>query len=310
MMIASSLENYLSQLELLGILCWLLKDLGWVLLCPAVAFPAGFAALCLETYSITALGGVETVAEFTHRLAVLLWLIGNAVWMVSELLFEPSVETGHRFPWFQKPMLGVRPDASNSLLHVAEGILAMGLSVLLVLYAWGALTLLQGDRRRPDQPEQKGQTGAQAKLGDAATEQAGADWQPPLVAGLVTVRVYQWVFIGPWLAKDFFWTFEWLNCALIFGFVVVAVIIDCIRRFGSVVFVAELMWAVSNIIWIYGELGLKDASHRPRVLAAAVLVADCLLMMFAIHRAYRRPGSKDPTEDSPLIDSTSRSLRY
>mmetsp|Transcript_124578 Transcript_124578/g.346910 ORF Transcript_124578/g.346910 Transcript_124578/m.346910 type:complete len:307 (-) Transcript_124578:86-1006(-) len=298
----------LQRLELLGVFCWLVKDLGCVLLFPTVAFPAALAAICLETCTVAAVWGVEPTAELVHRVAVFFWLTGNTMWMVGELVFEASTEPGRQFPWFHGPLLGVRPILSTSPLQFAQGIFALGFAVLLVLYAWGAAALWRGSQGLPHQAEPESRPGVPADSQAAATGPARGIRQQLLVGGMVSERVYRWIFIGPWLAKDFFWTCEWLTCALVSGFAVVVVIIDCIRRFGEVVFVAELGWVVSNIIWIYSELGLNEAVRWPRVLAAAVLIADCLLIAVAINHAYKRSGSSSPLEYSPLVGSTGRSL--
>jgi len=227
-----------------------------------------------------------------------LWLAGNVVWMTAELLFDESRGRGHRFPWFSGALRGEHLEQYTTGVHVAQALFAAGLFTLLVLYtSWFVHLLRQGSTASPVTPTAGGQ-----REGAAGDEERGSVPEP-LVWGLITPRVYQWAFVGPWLAKDFLWTQELLSCSLPFGLAAAALLADCVRRFDGVEYAVELVWVVANIIWILAELALEDAYKWPRLLAGALLLADALLMVAVLCRALWAKGPN--SEDSYLFRGSS-----
>jgi hypothetical protein len=93
----------------------------------------------------------------------------------------------------------------------------------------------------------------------------------PLVFGLCTPELYQWLFIGPWIVKDLFWTCGNLWGGLVSGFVVGVLFLDYLRRYGGLLHVAELCWLVGNCFAMVGELGYEERNRAVRVEAAAIL---------------------------------------
>jgi len=301
---ASGSEGHLRRLQIAGLLCWLAKDFAWVLLLPEASFPAAFLALCLETYSIRARWSVGSTPEFVMSLAVLAWLAGNSVWMASELLFAASPEPGRQFPWFHTPVIGIQPDTCFALVKVTQCLFALGVSMPVVLFCW---SVIQHWGKPPTGPADPPETEAR-KLDEAAeiAVENAQGCRSDLVMGLFSKSVYEDLFIGPWVAKDLFWTLGWLSCALPFGLAAALLTLDCFRRFGGVLNFAEFVWIIANIVWILAELALDDQYRWPRVTAGAILLADGLLVSGALWAACqrRRPGQG---EDSYLFGGGSYS---
>jgi len=283
----SSCERYTARLEAAGVFFWLLKDMGWVLLLPEVSFPAALAAICLETHALLFRWGTDTAALKVHGVAVVLWLLGNSIWMTFEMLFYPSVGEGHDFPWYSGPIAA----ESESLYHIGciwSSVLFGGaLALLLGFYAQAALEL----RRRSHAVQMENPQ-------DALEVDSDED---ELIFGVVTPEVYQWVFIGPWILKDVFWNMEWLAPGLVCSAVVFALIIDYLRRFRLLLKVAEFLWVTGNTVWIVGELGLKDAAVWPRVAAASALLAGVAVSVVAFYLAPL-PGYEDPRNGKEARD--------
>merc|ERR1712107_94289 len=74
------------------------------------------------------------------------------------------------------------------------------------------------------------------------------------------------------------------------GFLVLAVTVDCARRFGGYLFHAEVIWVIANLMWLFGELIVHDANHWPRFACATILGLDTMLVLAEL---YKRPGSND-----------------
>mmetsp|Transcript_83137 Transcript_83137/g.178231 ORF Transcript_83137/g.178231 Transcript_83137/m.178231 type:complete len:284 (+) Transcript_83137:194-1045(+) len=272
-----------NHLEFAGFLCWLLKDLGWVLLCAPLAWPAGIAALVLEIACLRLRWGTARTARLVHDVVLVIWLLGNVVWLYSELLFEPSTESGRQFFWYSGPPA---PDHEKYVRGswAARLLFALGLSILLLFYVSSAARLRTATSAPPE----------------AESDLVGQeDW----VFKLVSPEVYELVFIGPWILKDFFWTLDLLWCGLPFGIVATLLVADCFRRFHSYTFVAEFLWVLANAIWMYGELAQHDAFKAFRVAPALLLITGCVAICREHLCQSQRRDVELATEASRLLPS-------
>ena len=111
----------------LGVLCWLLKDAFWVVLCPYVCIPAALSAISIETYYLFQSWPTLGRQQQMHTLAVLLWLLGNFTWMCGELLFAPSEGAGRHFPWFHGPLVAASEEINGYFVAVARVIFTTGI---------------------------------------------------------------------------------------------------------------------------------------------------------------------------------------
>lgn len=276
----------------LGLLCWLLKDAAWVTLLPTAAFLAAFAAILVESHSFIMRFHVETTAQRVHGAATFVWLFGNTVWMVSEFLFEPVTEPGSQMPWYDAPLAVSSLLAYNGGLHIARGILIAGLALLALFYAKSATESprLDVDSAVTENPQE---TTASANPQDQDVE--GKDVPQPLVFGICSPEVYQWIFIGPWILKDIFWSLEMFWPAMTCGLVVLALTADCVFRFGGFILSAEVFWVIGNMVWIYGELVLQDTEHWPRFSSASFMGLGILCVLSALRQTWKLDASDGET---------------
>lgn len=273
------LKDDLDCLEVVMLMLWLLKDLGWVLHFPLAAWPGGLVAVGLEGYLMTRQWGQEPLLVWGHRPAVFLWLVGNGMWMSCEFLFGDTVAPGLRWPWFQSPLAvdsqkGDPDKLANGLLFSQCAFVAALLGLLL-LYGRFALRRSSRDACRP--------------------------WlmaKSPKAVSFMSQDVYGQIFIGPWILKDVAWSFSYIYVAVLAGVVVVGLILDSYRRFRDPAIMAELCWVAANLTWIVSELWYKDQGHLLRLLAAGFLWAGITYLAgFLLTGVY--PFSAKALEEKP-----------
>merc|ERR1740123_2085449 len=89
------------------------------------------------------------------------------------------------------------------------------------------------------------------------------------------------LFIGPWLAKDLFWTCNVFWCAVPCVALVVMLVVNSMLTVGGQVGGQRpkimLMWVLGNFIWMYSELLMDDAYLWPRVVTCLILVSAAAL---------------------------------
>lgn len=264
-------------LEVLVSLTWLLKDLGWVLLCGLVSVPAALASICLLSTGLWIKWSSLSTADCVHRVAMLLWLVGNACWMSSEFAFEPVGRFDVRFPWYVGPWAHVGSSREDYLygVFISQMIFASGLFVLGAFY----LVACASPRDNSSVCLQESPEGSQRD----------PVWGP---LGLcLTAEVYELVFIAPWLLKDLFWTLEQLWPAVLCGFVVFMLMMDYFRRYGGELRLGEALWVAGNTTWIIAEIADNNRNHFPRLLAAAFIAMGVILAGMAVRRAITaKPG--------------------
>jgi hypothetical protein len=287
--------NHVTQLELLILTTWLMKDLGWVLLLAPLAWLAAVGAICMEFHSTLTGWKVDSAAVRAHGVATLLWIFGNSIWMTSELLFDASSsynkQTQHSiFPWHDGPLAGSNKELYTTGLHVARGLFGLAFALLLSFYAYSAWQMRYATTPASSRNPQ-----------DEAEDATEVEQTQDLVWGIMTPQVYMMVFIGPWILKDFFWTFELLAPALACSVVVFLIVADGYRRFSSIANLAEISWIIGNAVWVITELGLAAPALAPRLCAASFLFAGAVISMVAFVQAHFRKGSSDASEETPLI---------
>jgi len=240
---------------------WLLKDLGWVLLLWPVAWPAAATALASESARLWATWKEDSAAVRVHAFAALLWLLGNMIWMTVELLFDPEEAPGRSLPWFSGPLAGPNGGIYTAGVMVFVALEFVALMSLGFFYAFSVRALY---------------------LPPSAAELERKPQQSELVFGVITPEVYDWAFIGPWILKDVFWSQNIIGPALLAGLVVLALVVDNFRRSKHPLIAAELFWVLSNIVWIWGELQLRDQAYWPRISAAVLLSGGVACTLFGV----------------------------
>lgn len=160
--------------ELVCLLCWQLKDLGWVLFCAPLAWTGALLALIVQSRDLLQQLESTTRPELAHSMAAMAWLFGNVVWMTAQLLFDPIVHKGRRSPWYGGALLSTSADnydIGTALMRMIDGLALMG---LLLFYA----SVVYGDRWFST--EQKAATSLLARLASWYESFGAATvWQEP-----------------------------------------------------------------------------------------------------------------------------------
>lgn len=267
-------REYSAKLEVAVLNAWLLKDFAWVLLIHMLAWPAALIAILLQFHQLVLEWKISSDAVNVHSLAALMWISGNAVWMTSELLFDTStcydpIAKVSIFPWHKGPLAGDNKQAYDAGVMYARGIFISALLMLSVFYLaklfyFAKLTILKSSQAaRSTNPQED-------------SEESGAPAEE-LVWGFMERDLYMIVYIGPWLLKDLLWTFESMYPALLCSAVVLALMVDCLRRFGSAGSAVEINWVIGNTIWLFAEQGIKTPELSPRIIAGSFLLIGCAL---------------------------------
>ena len=91
-------------LESVSFLCWILKDLGWCLLSAPLGFAGAGASIGIEAFLMSATWYKSTAPVRCFEAATDLWLLGNASWMLAELLFDPADKPALEFLYRWSPV--------------------------------------------------------------------------------------------------------------------------------------------------------------------------------------------------------------
>lgn len=258
------------EVSTLGLAAWLVKDASWSLLFLPTALPAAIAALVLEA-RILIMTPRSKQALLVHEAALLLWLLANAIWMVDEFLFDDGIH----MPWRQRTLWPAGHSAYSCLTPWAQAFFALGTAILFGYYMYcGVCICLEPESERDRRSTQN------------------------LVFGRVTPEVYHYSFIGPWMMKDFFWTYELFWPSMACAALVLIILIDVLRRFPALETAIELAWVVGAVIWLCAELPLDDQYLLPRYAAGSVYLSALIVLVVKAMRestaAERTPLTCSP----------------
>lgn len=291
------------KLEVMVLVAWLMKDFSWVLLMAQFAWPAALVAISLQFHTMMIEWRASSDAVNVHALAGLMWIVGNAIWMTAELLwdtsssFDPATQTSV-IPWHLHPLAGKNDQAYVTAVRCAQSVFCTAILMLLGFYALAS---------RREGSTLRASTNPQEDSDKVVREQN----QQQLVWGMMTQEVYAMIYIGPWLLKDLFWTLELLWPALLCSAIVFGLMADCLRRYNSAVSLVEMSWVIGNTIWIVGELGIKQPYLSIRLVAAFFLLLGVGLTSRVYKQALGKVGQMEVedgiTEETALIGRGSSS---
>lgn len=274
-------------LEHLWLLCWLLKDLGWVLLCGPLAWPAALAALGLQSRDLLEKWQVVPLGEWVHSLATLGWLCGSAVWMTAQLLFEPEVHKTRNSPWYSGALFTADADHYRQgclLMQTIDVATLLGLALFYGMssYEAGLAGAKDTVRWRKAGPED----------GDSAA--AGAPAQA-LVFGMMTPQMYSKIFIVPWILKDLFWSRHSFIPAVLCMLMVTVLMADYMWHFMKRRYLALVLWATGSAVWMSNDLVMHDQEVWPLFLSVLFFaVGACTLVLGEGELGDPVPGEVDP----------------
>lgn len=255
----------------LSLCAWLLKDLGWVLLCAPLTFPAALVAILAEVWCLTTSCRKVSTGTLVHDVAKLLWLLGNTAWVAVDLLYAQNRAVA--LPWHGGSLLAADEGWYQAGSRVATCLWLAGLVLLLVYYAAAAVKIYRAVEGTPP-----------------STERAAF--------GVLPLALYTDLFIGPWIMKDLFWNWENAIATQVCGAIVLLLVLDYARRTHSLHFVAEALWVCGNICWAWTELIVQEGGPL-RFVASGCLTGGLVVLLVA---SAPRLLHREDAECKPLVD--------
>mmetsp|Transcript_849 Transcript_849/g.1744 ORF Transcript_849/g.1744 Transcript_849/m.1744 type:complete len:321 (+) Transcript_849:43-1005(+) len=240
-----------------GDVCWLLKEVGWILFIPWVSIPFGVLATVF-VFTSTALRCRHPMQELIPELTGSFWLGANLIWMLDDVLLS---EPGEQTLWAMTPVLY----DDSALYDQVQFWARIGFLVGPALYALGILVLLWRWLRR---------------------RSVGSRFA--LLAMLLNVHV------ASWSIKDAFWTLEWFwsaivaDCVTLLTLVAAAAVQSgaglCGIDRGDV---AWIFWVLSSGVWIVCELRFDEALWA-RYAAASLALVAAIICIFSYRQVRER----------------------
>lgn len=276
-------------MENLWILCWLLKDLGWVLLCGFVAWPAALGAILLQAHDVAEHVETRPTTEWAHSLATLGWLCGSSVWMTAQLLFDSTIHKSRTSPWYSGAIFTANDDHYHFGVRLMQAIDIVTLLGLLTFYVMrligdGRLGVEWGWPSPSSNP-----TGdairhrRQAALEDDEPEEHGSTHG--LIFGMLTPEVYGKIFIVPWIVKDLFWCHQCFIPAVVCILLVTVLMADYLWLFKRWKNLAVLFWTTATAVWLCHDLVMHDSENWPLLLSILLFaVGTCIMSAVLVAR--------------------------
>lgn len=263
----------------------LAMELGWLLRQPAVAFPAAFAALCLQAWALLTSQCLETAV---NAASLLLWLIGHSVWMSGELIWGVPAPAGI--------LAEIAPRVRLDKLVVLQHTKTM--SCIVLFGTFGVLASFHLTRC----PGLSFSSRHRHRAAGAGGSGECCPKRRNLVGG-IALRTYSNLWLLPWLLMGACWgacglrrTWDMepgiLGHLSVFGSLAsIALCGDCIHRYSMKRQVAEvvhhtthLLWVLGSLVWMIDDLFIAESAqgvvHR---IAVAVLGAGFLFAAYGVH---------------------------
>jgi len=291
--------------EHVWLLCWLVKDLGWALLCGPLAWTAALAGLGLQVNDALNRWGSASVGEWAHCLATIAWLLGSSIWMTAQLLFEPTIHKGRSSPWYSGAIFHPSADAYNFGLFVMQAIHVATLIGLAIFYTastkaeWLSHFSLKESGIKGLTPT--GELLRQRKAGHTIpTEKTVPE---ALVFGVLTPEVYAKIFIVPWILKDLFWCNEHFILSMICMLLVTVLMADYLCLFMKWKNLATLLWTTGSAVWISNDLIMREQEIWPLLLAILFFAVGTFILSAVLITGVRDSESRRTflKEADPLL---------
>mmetsp|Transcript_98281 Transcript_98281/g.306023 ORF Transcript_98281/g.306023 Transcript_98281/m.306023 type:complete len:335 (-) Transcript_98281:67-1071(-) len=282
-----------------------LHDIGWITKRPGIGMPALVVGFALQARILLRSRG-EAVLDVANQTAIFFWLIGTNIWTVSEFLWEEGTPAGflREVDVLANLDRGWYPRAMGAANAVMWGVCLSLTAVYLV--HWASLSC---SRRRGQARMVQGT--APLVLPGGASEAAGVDVDAEPLPCL-PVRIYQELFIVPWLIMDTIWQHinyrstigkpargPWLPLGAAAGALAVTLQCEGLRwgaRSGSLKggdaasSLGELLWVLGNVVWMLEDLLVEGGYFPGRCAAVALFAAGDALAVGAMLTGTSREG--------------------
>mmetsp|Transcript_63037 Transcript_63037/g.150197 ORF Transcript_63037/g.150197 Transcript_63037/m.150197 type:complete len:314 (-) Transcript_63037:77-1018(-) len=249
--------DYGDRLTFAGDICWLLKEVGWLLLIPHISIPFGV----LATVCIT--GGAafhcfRPVEEILPEIVSAVWLAANFLWMLDDCFYD-SREGPEQTPWALTPIL----DPSDRKYSQLQSYAAAGFLAGPILFGAGVVFCI--GRRLYDPSPRNRHSLMNLVLGAS---------------------------VASWCLKDYYWTQEEVWPALASDVITIFLLILAAAvqsghglRGVNRSDLAWLVWVSSSGVWIVAELLLDE--NMPARYSAAGLAGLAVSLNLASYRQVK-----------------------
>jgi hypothetical protein len=138
----------LEALDRTTMLCWLLKDFGWMTNNAYLGIPFGIMSVWLH---MVILVYDRRQSMLWLNFSLMAWLMGNFMWMTSEFIFTTPSLYVHLGP--ELPLGGFPEEDENKLLTAATSMFAVGIGVQLLYYSGIACGTVPQPGEDPEGPD-------------------------------------------------------------------------------------------------------------------------------------------------------------
>jgi len=235
-----------------GELCWMLKELGWVLLVPFFCYAAVPLILFMFAALLVSACHESGIVQMTTLGVMLIWCLTNCTWMTTEVWYHtPEVQT----PWALTPV----EDPNETIAQKVERSAAFGFGAGVALFVVVLLYLV---------------------IIGMHTEKYGGKAKLLL---LESPEVF-------WCAKDIFWSQQHLAPALACDFAGLAVLTYTVMIGYTPVTLREcawMCWVIGNVAWLLCELSF-DYSLTWRYTAASFIGVAAVLHLMSFSQLRKK----------------------
>lgn len=296
-------QGRIHRMDNVVLLCWIVKDLGWVLLCP-LAMAAALVGLVLQGCHLLGQLHVVSRAEWAHSFAAFGWFFGSSVWMIDQFFYETTVHTDRTSPWYHGAFFPGHPEKYIAGVRIMQGINFIAIIALMTFYGllagesgWkdyimAKLERLYKGNPRPtcdairERKEAYGAGSSRDKTPSPVPKESSSDSQG-LVFGLMAPEVYSKVFILPLILRDLFWGGKCIYISIMCSLMVTALLTDNLIVLKEAKKCPLLVWSIGSAIWICGDLVMDGKEVWPMVITTIffLLAAGAMLaVIFAQHQ--------------------------
>lgn len=309
-----STDPWIPTVERAVLICWLLKDLGWMSTDVIIGWFFGGIAVILHVILLVKDWNNSVAYRFYHS-SLLMWVVGNYLWMTVEFMVYPSSSNIHIGPDYTP--LGGMPHSVEVFFVVFKSWL-FGAAVLLqvVLYIGYFKGFIEMPRDEESLPAHTNiEIGELLEEFPEMEEEVIPAQRRPFGLSMTCV---EHMYILLWVCKDYFWSWATGDfiihqpagyiteaCSLLFGSLSVLLFfyVMYINRLHFVNLLDALTswcWLFANFTWMAGEIFIRyqnltlddenqgdDGSTR---LASAIFFMCGLVIQFIVifHLAIQR----------------------
>lgn len=127
--LTSTVLPYLPVFDRLILVCWLLKDFGWMTTNAFLGFPFGVICILLHAFLLI----FDSRKSFRYyNVSLLIWVIGNFMWMTTEFVAEPPSSTVHLGP--PVPLGGLSDQTVEDLVNAKSILFLISSLVQILMY--------------------------------------------------------------------------------------------------------------------------------------------------------------------------------